>query len=61
MTNETSLLELRGVTTGYGDVPVLRAASMQFERGLVTTIVGSNGAGKSTAIKAAAGDRKSVV
>ena len=55
MTNETSPLELRGVTTGYGDVPVLRAASMQFERGLMTTIVGSNGAGKSTAIKAAAG------
>jgi branched-chain amino acid transport system ATP-binding protein len=55
MTNETCPLELRGVTTGYGDVPVLRAASMQFERGLVTTIVGSNGAGKSTAIKAAAG------
>jgi branched-chain amino acid transport system ATP-binding protein len=55
MTNETSPLELAGVTTGYGDVPVVRAASMQFRRGLVTTIVGSNGAGKSTVIKVAAG------
>jgi branched-chain amino acid transport system ATP-binding protein len=55
MQGQASPLELRGVTTGYGDVPVVRAASMQFGRGLVTTIVGSNGAGKSTAIKAAAG------
>jgi ABC-type branched-subunit amino acid transport system ATPase component len=55
MSGETSPLELRGVTTGYDDVPVVRSVSMRFERGLVTTVVGSNGAGKSTAIKAAAG------
>ena len=48
-------LELRAVTTGYGDVPVVRQASMLFPRQLITTIVGSNGAGKSTAVKAAAG------
>jgi branched-chain amino acid transport system ATP-binding protein len=49
------VLELRSVTTGYGDVPVVRNASMAFERGLITAVIGSNGAGKSTAIKAAAG------
>ena len=50
-----SLLELAGLTTGYGDVAVVRDASLSFERGLVTAIIGSNGAGKSTVIKAAAG------
>jgi len=48
-------LELRNVTTGYGDVPVVRQASFGFGRGIITTIVGSNGAGKSTVVKAAAG------
>jgi branched-chain amino acid transport system ATP-binding protein len=55
VTDQAVPLELRGVTTGYGDVPVVRGASMRFERGLVTTIVGPNGAGKSTALKVAAG------
>ncbi len=48
-------LELRDLTTGYGDVAVVRHASMRFDQGLITTIIGSNGAGKSTVIKAAAG------
>ncbi len=49
------LLELQDVTTGYGDVAVVRGANLAFERGLITAIIGSNGAGKSTVIKAAAG------
>ena len=48
-------LELREVTTGYGDVAVVKNASMRFPERLITTIIGSNGAGKSTVIKAAAG------
>ena len=55
MTGEAAPLELRDVTSGYGDVPVIRRASMTFRERLITTIVGSNGAGKSTAIKVAAG------
>ena len=55
MTANAAPLELRDVTTGYGDVPVVRQTTMQFPQRLITTIVGSNGAGKSTAIKAAAG------
>jgi len=55
MTADAAPLELRDVTTGYGDVPVVRGISMLFAQRLITTIVGSNGAGKSTAIKAAAG------
>jgi branched-chain amino acid transport system ATP-binding protein len=48
-------LELTKVTTGYGDVAVVKNASMHFPEQLITAIIGSNGAGKSTAIKAAAG------
>jgi len=54
-TGQALPLELRELTTGYGDVAVVRNASMQFPLGLITTIIGSNGAGKSTVIKAAAG------
>jgi branched-chain amino acid transport system ATP-binding protein len=50
-----SLLALESVTTGYGDVAVVKSVSMTFPKGLVTAVIGSNGAGKSTAIKAAAG------
>jgi branched-chain amino acid transport system ATP-binding protein len=48
-------LELRDVTTGYGDIAVVRGVTLVFARQLVTTVVGSNGAGKSTAVKVAAG------
>jgi branched-chain amino acid transport system ATP-binding protein len=55
MNDDRFPLELRDLTTGYGDVAVVRNASMRFPQGLITTIIGSNGAGKSTVIKAAAG------
>ena len=55
MTDEAAPLALKDVTSGYGDVAVIRRVSMTFPRGIITTIVGSNGAGKSTAIKVAAG------
>ena len=55
MSGEAVPLELKDVTSGYGDVAVIRRVSMTFRKGVITTIVGSNGAGKSTAIKAAAG------
>jgi branched-chain amino acid transport system ATP-binding protein len=48
-------LELRGVATGYGDIAIIKSATMAFSAGLITTVIGSNGAGKSTAIKVAAG------
>src|ERR1700755_3186100 len=55
MDNRAAPLELKDVTSGYGDVAVIRRVSMTFLKGVITTIVGSNGAGKSTAIKVAAG------
>ena len=55
MTGDAAPLALKDVTSGYGDVAVIRRVSMTFPKGIITTIVGSNGAGKSTAIKVAAG------
>ena len=49
------VLALEKLTTGYDDIPVVRGASMTFDAGLITAVIGSNGAGKSTAIKAAYG------
>ena len=50
-----AVLELKSLTTGYDDVPVVRNADMVFPARLITAVIGSNGAGKSTAIKAAVG------
>ncbi|QTL04690.1 ABC transporter ATP-binding protein [Aquabacter sp. L1I39] len=50
-----ALLDLQGLTTGYGDIEVVQQVDMSFSRGVMTAIIGSNGAGKSTVIKAAAG------
>jgi branched-chain amino acid transport system ATP-binding protein len=55
MTSVAAPLELREVTSGYGDVAVIHRASLTFPKGIITTIVGSNGAGKSTVVKVAAG------
>jgi ABC-type branched-subunit amino acid transport system ATPase component len=55
MTSDIPPLELREITSGYGDLAVIRHASMVFPKGVITTIVGSNGAGKSTVVKVAAG------
>jgi branched-chain amino acid transport system ATP-binding protein len=49
------VLELQQLRTGYGDVPVVQGVDMRFAAGRMTAIIGSNGAGKSTVIKAAAG------
>jgi branched-chain amino acid transport system ATP-binding protein len=55
MTADPAPLEFRKITSGYGDVAAIRGVSMIFPKGVITTIVGSNGAGKSTAVKVGAG------
>ncbi|MEQ9812839.1 MAG: ABC transporter ATP-binding protein [Azospirillaceae bacterium] len=47
-----SLLEARDLTGGYGGMDILKGLSMTIEAGAVTVIIGANGAGKSTAMKA---------
>lgn len=44
------VLELRGITAGYGEAEVLRGFSARFEPGRVTALVGPSGAGKSTVL-----------
>lgn len=50
-----SLLELRGVTGGYGPVTVLRGLDLVVEQGEVAVILGANGAGKTTTLRAICG------
>lgn len=45
-------LDLRAVTAGYGDLPVVHDFSAAIEAGTVTTLIGGNGAGKSTLMRA---------
>jgi branched-chain amino acid transport system ATP-binding protein len=44
------LLELRGVTAGYGAITALAGADLAVGEGEIVTLIGANGAGKSTAL-----------
>ena len=50
-----ALLTVEGLTTGYGEMEVLRSLSLQVRAGQIVSIIGPNGAGKSTAMKAVFG------
>ena len=50
-----ALLELRGVSAGYGGAKVLRDVDLAVEQGSITCLIGPNGAGKSTLLKAVSG------
>jgi branched-chain amino acid transport system ATP-binding protein len=50
-----SLLELRGVDVAYGDLPALRGVTMTIEEGEILTVVGANGAGKTTMLRTISG------
>ena len=45
------LLELRDVSSGYGAIEALRGINLKVRRGEVVTLIGANGAGKSTALR----------
>ena len=49
------MLELRGLSAGYGGTEVLRDVSLQVAPGEVVALVGANGAGKSTLVKVVSG------
>jgi branched-chain amino acid transport system ATP-binding protein len=47
----SSLLELRKLSFAYGDLRVLWDVDLEVRQGEIVTVVGSNGAGKSTTLK----------
>lgn len=51
----TKLLELRGLSSGYGDVLVLRDVDLSIEPGEIVCLIGSNGAGKTTLLRTLSG------
>jgi branched-chain amino acid transport system ATP-binding protein len=50
-----ALLELKDVHTYYGAIHALRGVSFEVEEGEIVTLIGSNGAGKSTTLRTISG------
>ena len=46
----TPLLELREITAGYGSIEVLHGISLEVREGEIVSLIGGNGAGKSTTL-----------
>jgi branched-chain amino acid transport system ATP-binding protein len=45
------MLELKDITSGYGDVTILRQISFEVSQGEIIAVIGANAAGKSTLLK----------
>jgi branched-chain amino acid transport system ATP-binding protein len=50
-----SVLQMSGVTGGYGPVQVLHGLDLSVEEGKVAVVLGANGAGKTTTLRAISG------
>jgi branched-chain amino acid transport system ATP-binding protein len=53
-----ALLEVRDVSSGYGEVQILWGAALSLEEGRLTSLVGANGAGKTTMLRTIMGQIK---
>jgi len=51
----STVLELRGVSAGYGKTQALWSVDLAVERGTISALLGPNGAGKTTLLRVAAG------
>jgi len=51
----TALLEIKDLELAYGQVAVCRDISLRLDRGEIVALIGANGAGKSTTLRAIAG------
>lgn len=53
-----ALLEVRNITSGYGELQILWGVDLALDQGQLTTLVGSNGAGKTTLLRTIVGQLK---
>ena len=53
-----AILEIRDITSGYGEVQILWGTSIALEEGKLTSLVGANGAGKTTTMRTVMGQIK---
>ena len=51
-TDSTPALEIRNLTVSYGAIQALQTVSLTVQRGEIVTLIGANGAGKSTTLRA---------
>ena len=52
----STLIEARGLTTGYGKVALVRDIDLRVDAGEVVALFGANGAGKTTTLLTLAGE-----
>jgi branched-chain amino acid transport system ATP-binding protein len=45
------MLELRGVSSSYGAIEAVKSIDMRIDKGEIVTLIGANGAGKSTTLR----------
>ena len=55
------LLQLRDTKISYGAIEAVKGISLELARGELVSLIGANGAGKTSTLKAISRDRKSVV
>jgi len=53
-----AILEIKKIASGYGEVQILWGAEMSLEEGKLTSLVGANGAGKTTMLRTTMGQIK---
>jgi branched-chain amino acid transport system ATP-binding protein len=55
-----AFLEVTGLEVAYGKITALRGVSLTVDRGEIVTLIGANGAGKSTTVRTLAGLHRAV-
>ncbi|MEP7101059.1 MAG: ATP-binding cassette domain-containing protein, partial [Burkholderiales bacterium] len=55
MSIDEPILKLLNVESAYGPIRAIRGVSLQVQRGQIATVLGSNGAGKSTILRTISG------
>ena len=58
MSESAPLLELENIRIRYGGIEAVKGVSLRVEQGEVVTLIGGNGAGKSTTLKAISGVKR---